>query len=48
MKKFAIQHDIEVNAVPFARVAVFMISTGYAQESGPMPGESNGISCFLR
>lgn len=43
MKKLAIQHDIDVKAVPFARVAVFMISTGYAQESGPIPGESDDL-----
>jgi hypothetical protein len=37
--KFETQAAIEVMAVPRARIPVFMISTGYAQERGPMAEE---------
>lgn len=34
--KFAIQHAIDVSATALARIAEFMISTGYAHESEPI------------
>jgi hypothetical protein len=38
--KLETQAAIEVRAVPRARIPVFMISTGYAQERGPMAEEN--------
>lgn len=43
--KFEIQADIEVNAVPFARMPVYMISTGLSTST---LGQSSGWFDLLR